>query len=352
MITKRNKNMPVAVLKTGPQTYMEDYERLLSLAKFGRVMDPKIETILKINISWQEYFPSCSTAPWQLDGVLNAMKRMRFRKVRAVENMTVVTDCYKGMDENKLNNVLSKYGLRFECLLDNPWEEMKPSKILVFGKEDMMLPKMLKNSQIIHLPTIKCHGHSEMTASLKNAFGFLRTVRHHYHLNIHEILVDLLRIQKEFCRELFSVVDGTIAMDGAGPRTGIPHVKDYIVAGSDMVAVDAVVAKMMGFDPMKIGFIKLAHDEGLGTGDIDQIDIAGDGIKGVNFGFKTKKDPVIYFDRFFRGSFLEPLFFRTSVFRLMVLISDKYRDLWLKTVGRNHKNRIKKTEWGRVFDSY
>lgn len=346
------KSRPVAVLKTSPDTYMEDYSRLLKLSGFDRIMDPKIETVMKINISWQEYFPSCSTPPWQLDGVLNFMKKMKFKKIRAVENMTVVTDCYKGMDENKLNNVLSKYGLSFECLLDKAWEETKPSKILVFGQEDMLLPKMLKDSQIIHLPTIKCHGHSEMTCSLKNAFGFLRTVRHHYHLHIHEILVDLLRVQKEFGKELFSVVDGTIAMDGAGPRTGVPHVKDYIVAGSDMVAVDAVVAKMMGLDPMKIGFIKIAHEEGLGTGDVDQIDIAGDGIRGVNFGFRTKKDPVIYFDRFFRGSPLERLFFRTSVFKMMVFISDKYRDLWLKTIGKNYKKRIKRTDWGRVFDSY
>lgn len=346
------KSRPVAVLKTDPKTCIKDYERLLKLSEFDKIMDPKTETILKINISWQEYFPSCSTAPWQLDGVLDVMKKLDFKKIRAVENLTVVTDAYKGMETNKLNRVLSKYGLKFECLIEKEWEELKPSKILVFGKEDMLLPKMLKNSQIIHLPTIKCHGHSEMTCSLKNAFGFLKTVRHHYHLHIHEILVDLMRIQREFCKELFSVVDGTLAMDGAGPRIGIPHVKNYIVAGSDMVAVDAVVAKMMGLDPMKIGFIKIAHDEGLGMGDIDQIDIVGDNIKNVNFGFKTKKDPVIYFDRFFRGSPLEPLFFRTSFFKFIVFMSDKYRDLWLKTIGKNHINRIKKTGWGKVFDSY
>jgi uncharacterized protein (DUF362 family) len=213
---------------------MKDCERLLQLSEFDKVMDPKIQTVLKINISWQEYLPSCSTAPWQLDGVLNVMQKLHFdfKKIKAVENMTVVTDCYKGMNENKLNNVLSKYGLSFECLLDGEWEEIRPSKILVFGKEDMLLPKILKDSQIMHLPTIKCHGHSEMTCSMKNAFGFLRTVRHHYHLNIHEILVDLLRIQKEFARKLFSVVDGTIAMDGAGPRTGTPYIKNYIVGFS------------------------------------------------------------------------------------------------------------------------
>jgi uncharacterized protein (DUF362 family) len=348
------KNRPVAILKTSPHTCIDDYGRLLHLANFEKTMNPKIETILKINISWQEYLPSCSTPPWQLDGVLNAMKKFRFdfKKIKAVENITVVTDCYRGMNENKLNNVLSKHGLSFKCLLDGEWEEIRPSKMLVFGKEDMLLPSMLRGSQIIHLPTIKCHGHSEMTCSLKNAFGFLRTVRHHYHLHIHEIIVDLLRIQKEFSKELFSVVDGTIAMDGAGPRIGTPKIKNYIVAGSDMVAVDAVVAKMMGFDPMKIGFIRLAHEEGLGIGDLDQIEIVGDSIKNVNFGFKTRKDPVIYFDRFFRGSPLEPLFFRTSVFKFMVLISDKYRDLWLKTMGQSHIRKFKKTEWGRLFASY
>ncbi|MHA1839082.1 MAG: DUF362 domain-containing protein [Candidatus Ranarchaeia archaeon] len=349
------KRPVVAVVKTSAKTFLEDYKRVMALAKFDEVMDPKIQTILKLNISWQEYYPSCSSPPWQVDGVLSYLREKGFQDVVAVENMTVVTNARKGVYNNKHMNVLNKYNVPYKVLLDYKWEDMVPSKALVFGQEDISMPSMLKNAQIIHLPTLKCHGHSETTISMKNAFGFLYTVRHHYHLKIHEILVDLLRIQQEYCKSIFSVVDGSISMNGAGPRTGVPVITNYLLAGADMVAVDAVGNKMMGFDPLKIGYVKIAHDEGLGVGDPDQIDIVGIDRKefeSINFHFKTKKDPVIYFDRFFRGSFLEPLIFRTPLFEIPRLISHYYRDRWLHSTGARHIQRVMQSEWGAVWKSY
>lgn len=346
------KKSHVAVLKTNPKDCTSDFEKCMDLVNFNKILNPKISTLLKINITWGEYFPSCSTSPWQLDGVLNKLKKEGFSNIHPVENITVVTDPYKGMENNKLNNVLLKYGFTFECLADMEWSEYEIEKKFVFGREDLMLPEILRGSQVIHLPTIKCHGHSTMTCSMKNAFGFLKEVRHHYHSNIHEILVDLLRIQKTYCKSLFSIVDGTISMDGAGPRTGVPKIENIIVAGGDLVSVDAVVAKMMGFDPMSIRYIKLADEEGLGIGRLEDIKIIGEDIENINFRFKTKYDPVIYFDRFFRATSLEPLIFRTSLFNLIIVLSDKYRYLWLKTVGNRHIKRIMKTEWGDLFNSY
>ena len=61
-------------------------------------------------------------------------------------------------------------------------------------------------------------------------------------------------------------MDGTTAGNGPGPRTMIPVVKDYVLAGEDQVAVDAVAAKMMGFDPMALPFIALSHHVGSGSG--------------------------------------------------------------------------------------
>jgi len=346
------KDLPVAVVKTSPQTYFSDVENLQKLSEFDKMVKPAFPTVLKINITWQEYYPSCSTPPWQLDAILQGLKKRRFKEIHAVENLTVVTDPYRGMETNKLNGVLEKYGLGFECLVEGSWEIMNPSKCLVFGQEDKLMPTIIKGSQVIHLPTIKCHGHSQMTCAMKNAFGFLKEVRHHYHLKIHEILVDLLRLQQEYCRNLFAFVDGTIAMDGGGPRTGIPHVKDYVVAGGDMVAVDAVVAKMMGFNPMEIGFLKIAHDEGLGNADLSDIDMVGEDVSKIDFHFKTKMDPVIYLDRLFRGSFLEPLMFRTLLFRAFVFGSHHYRNMWLRIIGRKHIKRIMQTEWGKLFQEY
>jgi hypothetical protein len=112
---------------------------------------------------------------------------------------------------------------------------------------------------------------------MKNAFGGLLNERRHWtHPVIHETLVDLLMIQKRIHRGVFAVMDGTFAGDGPGPRCMIPHVKNVLLASSDQVAIDAVAARLMGFDPLQIKFIRLAHDLGLGCGDPREIEIVGD----------------------------------------------------------------------------
>ena len=93
---------------------------------------------------------------------------------------------------------------------------------------------------------------------------------------IHETLVDLLMIQQKIHRGVFAVMDGTFAGDGPGPRCMMPHVKNVVLASADQVAIDAVAAKLMGFDPMQIKFIRMAHEMGLGCGDPRDIEIVGD----------------------------------------------------------------------------
>ncbi|MHA1713889.1 MAG: DUF362 domain-containing protein, partial [Candidatus Ranarchaeia archaeon] len=112
------KRPVVAVVKTSAKTFLEDYKRVMALAKFDEVMDPKIQTILKLNISWQEYYPSCSSPPWQVDGVLSYLREKGFQDVVAVENMTVVTNARKGVYNNKHMNVLNKYNVPYKVLLD------------------------------------------------------------------------------------------------------------------------------------------------------------------------------------------------------------------------------------------
>ncbi len=198
------------------------------------------------------------------------------------------------------------------------------------------------------------HGHTQMTGSMKNAFGgLLKEVRHHCHKYIHDVLVDLLTIQKEIHKGIFTVMDGAVCGDGAGPRTMIPVIGNYLLASDDSVAIDAIAAKMMGFDPIQIKFIKTAHDLGLGCGDVSQIDIVGENISDVNFHFTTKKSPVIFFDQLFRHSFIEPLLFKTWFFNFCILGSALYHDnLWYPLKGRRFVNDFRKTEWGRLWEKY
>ena len=168
------------------------------------------------------------------------------------------------------------------------WVEYKPkAKMLVLDKiyrHGIHLPDFFFGKNIVHLPTMKCHIYTTTTGAMKNAFGGLLNTRRHYtHSVIHETLVDLLHIQKEIHSGIFAVMDGTTAGNGPGPRTMKPEIKNYILAGGDCVAIDAVAAKMMGFDPMQIPYIALADSAGLGNGRCENIDIVGENISRRKF---------------------------------------------------------------------
>ena len=351
----------VAVLKTRPDCVVEDYGKLMDLAEYKKELKKTHETVLKLNLSWSLYYPSCSTQPWQLEGVLKKLLDDGYKNLHPVENKTVVTDVWKGAKGNKWLPILRKYKQRYEPLTDVKWVKYKPKGQLLaldkIFKNSHKIPEMFKGKNIIHFPTIKTHGHTMMTGAMKNAFGGLITARrHHCHKMIHEVLVDLLTIQKEIHPGIFSVMDGTVCGDGGGPRTMIPKVKNYLLSSSDQVAIDAVSAKMMGYDPLKIKFIKIAHDKGLGCGDVDQLEIIGQDISRVNFKFHTNKSPVIFWDQMFRKgplSFVEPLLFHTGLFRACVFGSEFYHDkLWYNTVGRKRINSFNRTKWGKLFSKY
>jgi hypothetical protein len=83
------------------------------LAGHRSVLASRVETALKINISWHYFFPVCST-PWQLEGVIRAMLDDGYKRdsIYACHNRTVVVSAKKGERENKHLNVVDRYGLR------------------------------------------------------------------------------------------------------------------------------------------------------------------------------------------------------------------------------------------------
>jgi uncharacterized protein (DUF362 family) len=352
----------VVVLKTKPETVLKDYKKLMDLSDFEKHLQKKDHTLLKLNLSWSLYYPSCSTEPWQLEGILKTLIDSGYdpKKLHAVENKTVVTDVWKGAKGNKWLPILKKYNLKYEPLTETKWIKYKPNHKLDAIPElypkGHLIPKMFIGKNIVHLPTVKVHGHTVMTGSLKNAFGGLITERrHHSHSRIHEVLVDLLKIQKEIHPNIFTVMDGTVCGNGAGPRTMEPVIKDYILASNDPVAIDAVSAKMMGFDPLKIKFIKLADKQGLGHGNLDNIKIIGEDISKVNFKFKTKKSLVVFFDQVLRTKYpiIEPILFHTPLFKMCIFGSAFYHDyFWYPIVGKRKINKFMKTKWGQLWKKY
>ncbi len=215
----------VAVVKTTPQTVLEDMQRAMEMAGIKHALKSGVTTILKDNISWHYPFPGANTTPWQMEGTILGLKRNGFNDLVCVQNKTVVTDAFKGEDLNKYTPIFEKY--RIPVLFnfhekDMIWVEFKPkSPLLVLDQifeEGIRIPDYFFGKNIVHLPTVKCHIHTTTTGAMKNAFGgLLNTHRHYTHTWIHETLVDLLAIQKEIHSGVFAVMDGTTAGNGPGP---------------------------------------------------------------------------------------------------------------------------------------
>jgi uncharacterized protein (DUF362 family) len=353
----------VAVVKTRPATVLDDYRRVMHLAEYQAALRNDRDTIIKLNLSWTKYFPACSSQPWQVEGVLQTLLEAGFpkEKLYPVENKTVVTNPHKGALNNRWLPVLDRYGIPFIALPEVEWMVYPfKSPLLKLNEifpEGIEVPKLYSGKQVLHLPTLKTHGHSITTGAIKNSFGgLLKEVRHYAHKYIHEVMVDLVMMQQELHPGVFSVMDGTVCGDGAGPRTMIPRVQNYLLASSDSVAIDAIAAKMMGFNPLAIPYLRMCHDRELGVADPAKITVVGEDIAGVNFGFQTKRSFVIWGDQLIRKGALQPLerlLLHSPLVVWAPFASNLYHDFfWYPIIGQKRIRTFMRTEWGALFAQY
>jgi uncharacterized protein (DUF362 family) len=355
----------VAVLKVKADTILDDVARLCELAGMKQALAQGKTTILKDNISWHYPFPGANTTPWQLEGTILALRNNGLQDVTCVQNKTVVTDAFKGEDLNHYKPIFKAHDI--PVLFNFKEEDMKwivyrpKAKMRVLDRifpEGIMVPDYFFGKNIVHLPTVKCHIYTTTTGAMKNAFGgLLNTHRHYTHSWIHETLVDLLAIQKEIHSGLFAIMDGTTCGNGPGPRTMIPVIKDYMLASEDQVAIDAVAAKMMGFDPMSLDYIRCADEDGLGNGRPENIEVVGANVSKESWGFHVGDNGASRIGDIMWFGPLKPfqkLFFHTPLVNIFIAGSEVYHDFlrWPLKDKRVFEDWKRTTEWGRLFERY
>ena len=145
-----------------------------------------------------------------------------------------------------------------------------------------MQSSLVTESAIISAAKLKTHSGTIVTLGMKNMFGLLPDkFKAKYHAQgISKVIVDINSV----LRPALTVVDGFVGMEGSGPSRGDPVQMDTVIAGTDPVATDATAARIMGFDPHTISHIRRAHEKGIG--EIDNIEVVGDGIEAVTKIFK------------------------------------------------------------------
>ncbi len=131
---------------------------------------------------------------------------------------------------------------------------------------------------VISLPKFKTHGLTVMTGAIKNSYGYLpgaqKALLHRIAGSperFHDLVVEVFKLRVP---DLF-IMDAVVGMEGNGPAS--PDLRDIglILAADNAVALDAVVATMMGAAPERLRFLQKARADGLGDYDISKLDIRG-----------------------------------------------------------------------------
>jgi len=146
--------------------------------------------------------------------------------------------------------------------------------------ETFLIPKaILECDFLINVPRFKNHNFMTITGAIKNVFGYIPGgCKAGLHLKapsrrrLSELVCDVYRIRPPNLH----IMDGFTAMQGNGPTRGDLRPLGKVLASTDPLALDSVVAMMMGLDPSQVLLLVTALERGLGVMDMSQIEVIGD----------------------------------------------------------------------------
>lgn len=217
-----------------------------------------------------------------------------------------------------------KLAKEFDVEIVNFTKEKKvkvPLESGLYFKEVTVPSHAYKADLIINIPKIKTHKYAKLTCSLKNMFGVIpnpRRVIYHSHLN--EAIVD---INQAFDGNIIAIVDGIISMEGNGPVYGTPVKTNVMLSSTDLVALDYVVAKMIGLNPDDIKYLTLA--ESVGQGSTKNIEVIGD--KDLHWNFQ--KAGGLFYTKFEGWLMTTPL-----VHIIITQTFQKYFSRWISPITK------------------
>ena len=148
--------------------------------------------------------------------------------------------------------------------------------------------------KIINLPVMKTHTQTTVTLGMKNLKGCIigkEKLRLH-HLGLSAGIVDINTVIKP----TFTIIDGIIGLEGNGPTNGIPKRMDLLLGSDDILALEIITSKIMGFDPYSIKHIYLSKNKNIGEYDIKNIEVIGAKIEEVQDKFLL---PVLKISKWF-----------------------------------------------------
>jgi uncharacterized protein (DUF362 family) len=172
-------------------------------------------------------------------------------------------------------DLATRYGITLVNLNDDDREVIHLENSLAL--KDVNVAKTVRNTDcVISVPSLKTHSMAVTTLSMKNCMGCILP-KGIMHTNLHKKIADLAGL----INPKLAIIDGIIGAEG-NEETGTPVPMNLIVAGIDYVAVDTVGSAIMGYGLRECKYLQLAAQNGLGTCDLDDIEVLGVPITAVH----------------------------------------------------------------------
>ena len=189
------------------------------------------------------------------------------RDARAILNAT-------GYTEMLTRNQVDFVDLNYDDVVSVP---LRGSYV---SAQAILLPKTVAAADwLISLPKLKTHHWTLISGSAKNLFGIVPGIKYGWpknSLHIQGIPLSIAALLDSIPTRVCAIVDGIVGMEGDGPLFGNAVPTGWIGVGTDLLAVDATCARLMGFDPRRVDYLNFGALAGLGQIDENKVKVAGE----------------------------------------------------------------------------
>src|SRR3989304_6046851 len=336
-----------------PETVFRAVNKAMRLAGWEKRVSGK-NLVLKVNVVWDKIYPSCTTTPMVIEGILKTVlssKKIRPNRITIVDTDTAaIVRADVSFKIQGIEKMANKYGVEVVNLRNTEFVDIKFEKGGVLKK--LRVSKVLLDADpIITVPVLKTHSYSQLTGALKNQWGCIHDLRHNFHMVLNDAIPDVNNFFKGKIR--FALMDGLFGMEGKGPKTGRPRKIGYIFASSDLVGLDTVVATVMGIDPYSVKHIVKSQRIGLGS---MKGKGAGEAMPKYSFERADRSNIVMGTEMRLRhlGPKIEWLMFnsKSPVLFLFRWTAKAYYDIWYQLVGIKYVRKMMETNFGRMWSRY
>ncbi len=235
--------------------------------------------LLKPNMVEYEPGESINTNPAVVAGAAVALRRAGASRVVVGEGPGHRRDVEYLLTATGLYDYLEDEGIAFIDLNHDDVREV-PLRSWFTGMRTLALPvSVLAADLVVSMPKLKAHHWAGMTCGMKNLFGTVPGAVYGWPKNIlhvHGIDSSILDLASTI-RPGLTIVDAVVGMDGDGPIMGEPHPLGFIAMGTDVAAVDATCARVVGIDPAKLAYLEAAGNY-LGNIDARRIQQVGEAV--------------------------------------------------------------------------